>query len=62
MLPSSRFPGVCPGGGMVLDEIDTCINRDTLPLTVLIEVDFLTSPVCRPTSIMTSFGKKADID
>ena len=26
LLPSSRVPGVCPGGGMVLDEIDTCIN------------------------------------
>ena len=25
LLPSSRVPGVCPGGGMVLDEIDTCI-------------------------------------
>ena len=23
--PSSRVPGVCPGGGMVLDEIDNCI-------------------------------------
>ena len=29
LLPSSRVPGVCPGGGgMVLDEIDTCIRRD----------------------------------
>ena len=26
LLPSSRVPGVCPGGGMVLDEIDTCIT------------------------------------
>ena len=26
LLPSSRVPGVCPGGGMVLDEIDTCIS------------------------------------
>ena len=26
LLPSSRVPGVCPGG-MVLDEIDTCITR-----------------------------------
>ena len=26
LLPLSRVPGVCPGGGMVLDEIDTCIN------------------------------------
>ena len=26
LLPSSRVPGVCPGGGMVLDEIDTCIR------------------------------------
>ena len=25
LLPSSRVPGVCPGG-MVLDEIDTCIS------------------------------------
>ena len=25
LLPSSRVPGVCPGG-MVMDEIDTCIN------------------------------------
>ena len=25
LLPSSRIPGVCPGG-MVMDEIDTCIN------------------------------------
>ena len=25
LLPSSRVPGVCPGG-MVLDEIDTCIK------------------------------------
>ena len=26
LLPSSRVPGVCPGGrGMVLGEIDTCI-------------------------------------
>ena len=24
LLPSSRFRGVCPGG-MVMDEIDTCI-------------------------------------
>ena len=24
LLPSSRVPGVCPGG-MVLDEIDTCM-------------------------------------
>ena len=24
LLPSSRVPGMCPGG-MVLDEIDTCI-------------------------------------
>ena len=24
--PSSRVPGVCPGGGMVLDEIDNCIT------------------------------------
>ena len=28
MLPSSRVPGVCPGGGMVLDEIDTCITNE----------------------------------
>ena len=28
LLPSSRVPGVCPGGGMVLDEIDTCIIYD----------------------------------
>ena len=28
LLPSSRVPGVCPGGGMVLDEIDTCITND----------------------------------
>ena len=27
LLPSSRVPGVCPGGGMVLDEIDTCITQ-----------------------------------
>ena len=27
LLPSSRVPGVCPGGGMVLDEIDTCIKK-----------------------------------
>ena len=26
LLPSSRVPGGCPGGGMVLDEIDTCIS------------------------------------
>ena len=27
LLPSSRVRGVCPGGGgMVLDEIDTCIT------------------------------------
>ena len=26
-LPSSHVPGVCPGG-MVLDEIDTCILAD----------------------------------
>ena len=26
MLPSSHVPGVCPGG-MVMDEIDTCINQ-----------------------------------
>ena len=25
LLSSSRVPGVCPGG-MVMDEIDTCIN------------------------------------
>ena len=25
LLPSSRVPGVCPGG-MVMDEIDTCIE------------------------------------
>ena len=25
LLPLSRLPGVCPGG-MVLDEVDTCIN------------------------------------
>ena len=25
LLPSSRALEVCPGGGMVLDEIDTCI-------------------------------------
>ena len=24
--PSSRVPGVCSGGGMVLDEIDSCIT------------------------------------
>ena len=27
LLPSSRVPGVCPGG-MVMDEIDTCITSD----------------------------------
>ena len=27
LLPSSRVPGVCPGVGMVLDEIDTCIMQ-----------------------------------
>ena len=26
LLPSSRVPGVCSGGGMVLGEIDTCIK------------------------------------
>ena len=26
LLPSSRVPGVCPEG-MLLDEIDTCINE-----------------------------------
>ena len=26
LLSSSRVPGVCPGGWMVLDETDTCIN------------------------------------
>ena len=26
LLPSSRVPGVCPGRGMVMDEIDTCIT------------------------------------
>ena len=26
LLPSSCVPGVCPGAGMVLDEIDACIN------------------------------------
>ena len=26
MFPSSRVPGVCPGG-MVMDEIDTCITK-----------------------------------
>ena len=27
LLPSSRVPGVCAGGGgMVMDEIDTCIT------------------------------------
>ena len=26
LLPSSRVPQVCPGEGMVLDEIDTCIR------------------------------------
>ena len=30
LLPSSRVPGVCPGGGMVLDEIDTCIRMHVL--------------------------------
>ena len=30
LLPSSRVPGVCPGGGMVLDEIDTCITPSNL--------------------------------
>ena len=25
LLPSTRVPGVCPGRGIVLDEIDTCI-------------------------------------
>ena len=32
LLPSSRVPGVCPGGGMVLDEIDTCITYNTLDI------------------------------
>ena len=27
LLPSSRVSGVCPGGGMVMDEIDTCIKQ-----------------------------------
>ena len=26
LLPSTRVPGVCPVGRMVLDEIDTCIG------------------------------------
>ena len=26
LLSSSPVPGVCPSGGMVLDEIDTCIK------------------------------------
>ena len=26
LLPSSCVPGVCPGEGMVMDEIDTCIR------------------------------------
>ena len=30
LLRSSRVPGVCPEGGVVLDEIDTCINSDTM--------------------------------
>ena len=32
LLPSSRVPGVCPGGGgvMVMDEIDTCISRKSV--------------------------------
>ena len=32
LLPSSRVPEVClgGGGGMVLDEIDTCIKGDPL--------------------------------
>ena len=28
LLPSSRVPGVCPAGGMVMDEIDTCIRSE----------------------------------
>ena len=28
LLPSSRVPGVCPGG-MVMNEIDTCIRLTT---------------------------------
>ena len=27
LLPLSRVPGVCPGG-MVMDEIDTCIGHN----------------------------------
>ena len=27
LLPSSRVLGVCPEGGMVLDETDTCISH-----------------------------------
>ena len=33
LLPSSRVPGVCPGG-MVLDEIDICVNNSIKILTV----------------------------
>ena len=31
LLPSSRVPGVCPGG-VVLDEIDTCIRERSIAL------------------------------
>ena len=30
--PSSRVLGVCPGGGEVMDEIDTCISTINISL------------------------------
>ena len=35
LLPSSRVPGVCPGEGVVFEEIDTCIRKHFYLLVVI---------------------------